>query len=67
MTYIDAYDTAVSTSLDDLTDFSDAYLVIKNMSATNADDINDLKKNKVFLIEGDGDAYWLLKQVNDTM
>lgn len=66
ITYIDAYDTAVSTSLDDLTDFSDAYLVIKNMSATNSDDINDLKKNKVFLIEGDGDAYWLLKQVNDT-
>lgn len=66
ISYIDAYDTAVSTSIDDLTDFSDAYLVIKNMSGTDEEDIKSLKKNKVFKVEGDGDAYWLLKEVNDT-
>lgn len=66
ITYIDAYDTAVSTSVDDLTDFSDAYLVLKNLGGTNPDDIQRLKDNKVFMVQGDGDAKWLIKDVNDT-
>lgn len=66
ITYIDAYDTAVSTSVDDLTDFSDAYLVLKNLGGTNPDDIQRLKDDKVFMVQGDGDAKWLIKDVNDT-
>ena len=46
ITYIDAYNTAVSTSVDDLTDFSDAYLVLKNLGGTTAEDIEELKKIK---------------------
>lgn len=66
ITYIDAYNTAVSTSVDDLTDFSDAYLVLKNLGGTTAEDIEKLKDNKVFMVQGDGDAKWLIKEVNDT-
>lgn len=66
ITYIDAYNTAVSTSVDDLTDFSDAYLVLKNLGGTTAEDIEELKRNKVFMVQGDGDAKWLIKEVNDT-
>ena len=66
ITYIDAYDTAVSTSIDDLTDFSDAYLVLKNLGGTNEDDIERIRIDKIFNVNGDGDAYWLIKQVNDT-
>lgn len=66
ITYIDAYDTAVSTSIDDLTDFSDAYLVLKNLGGTTPEDIKQLKDDKVFMVQGDGDAKWLIKEVNDT-
>lgn len=63
---IDAYNTATSTSLDDLTDFSDSYLVLENMGGTQAEDISNLKKNKVLLTAENGKVYWLTKQVNDT-
>ncbi len=66
ITYIDAYDTAVSTSIDDLTDFSDAYLVLKNLGGTTAEDIKEVKETKVLNVNGDGDAKWLIKEVNDT-
>lgn len=66
ITYIDAYDTAISTSIDDLTDFSDAYLVLKNLGGTTPEDIKQLKDDKVFMVQGDGDAKWLIKEVNDT-
>lgn len=66
ISYIDAYNTAISTSLDDLTDFSDAYLVLENMQGTDEEDIKAIKKNKVLLTSEDGKAYWLIKQVNDT-
>lgn len=66
ISYIDAYDTAVSTSIDDLTDFSDAYLVIENMQGTEDEDIENIKKDKIILTSEDGKVYWLIKQVNDT-
>lgn len=66
ISYIDAYNTAVSTSIDDLTDFSDAYLVMENMQGTTDEDIDGIKKDKVILTAEDGKVYWLIKQVNDT-
>lgn len=66
ISYIDAYNTAISTSLDDLTDFSDAYLVMENMQGTDEEDIEAIKKNRVILTSEDGKVYWLTKQVNDT-
>lgn len=66
ISYIDAYNTTVSTSIDDLTDFSDAYLVMENMQGTTDEDIEGINKNKIILTSEDGKVYWLIKQVNDT-
>ncbi|MBF2536422.1 phage portal protein [Listeria marthii] len=65
MTEIDGYDIAVSTSVDDLTDFTDAFLKIINMTETDSEDIEEAKKNKVFKVDGDGDVDWMIKTVND--
>lgn len=65
MSLIDSYNEAVSTSIDDLKDFSDAYLMLKNMGGTDGNDIKSLKENKVLLVEENGDAKWLIKNVND--
>lgn len=66
ITLIDAYNIAVSTSVDDLTDFSDAYLILINMGGTDDEDIKQMKEDKIMLINDNGDAKWLIKQVNDT-
>lgn len=66
LTLIDAYNEAVSTSIDDLKDFSDAYLMLKNMRGTDSEDIKSLKENKVLLVDENGDAKWLIKDVNDS-
>lgn len=66
ITLIDGYNEAVSTSLDDMKDFTDAILVLTNMQGTDEEDIKSLKKNKVMLLGENGDAKWLIKNVNDT-
>ncbi|PCN42279.1 phage portal protein [Brevibacillus laterosporus] len=66
MSLIDSYNQAVSASVDDLRDFTDAFLVLKNMSGTNQDDVDDMKKNKILLLDDDGEAEWLIKSVNDS-
>jgi len=63
---IDAYNTAQSDSVNDIQYFNDAYLKLKNMSGTSPEDIQEMKQNRVILVEGDGDADWLLKNINDT-
>ncbi len=65
ITLVDAYDKQQSNTQNDFDYFTDAYLKIKNMSDTNNSDINSMKENRVILIEGDGDADWLIKNVND--
>ncbi|AKA68537.1 phage portal protein [Clostridium scatologenes] len=62
---IDAYDKQQSNTQNDFDYFTDAYLKIKNMSDTENSDITSMKENRVILIEGDGDADWLIKNVND--
>ena len=66
ITLIDGYNEAVSTSLDDMKDFTDAILILTNMQGTDEEDIKSLKKNKVMLLGENGDAKWLIKNVNDT-
>lgn len=66
ITLIDGYNEAVSTSLDDMKDFTDAILVLTNMQGTDEEDIESLKKNKVMLLGENGEANWLIKNVNDT-
>ena len=63
---IDGYDEAASTSVDDMTDFTDALLVLTNVGGTDKETLKKIKEDKLMLIDDDGDAKWLIKQVNDS-
>lgn len=66
LSLVDAYNNATSLSMDDLTDFTDALLNIKNMSGTTAEDLKEAMKMKAIKTEGDGGVEWITKNVNDT-
>ncbi len=67
LTEVDAYDKAQSDTANDLEYFADAYLKIRNMSGTQDSDVDSMKRNRVILVDSDGDADWLTKQINDTV
>ncbi len=66
LTLIDAYDKAQSNIANDFEYFSDAYLILKGVSGTRAEDIEKMKKLRTMLFEDTGDAKWLLKDVQDS-
>ncbi len=66
ITLVDAYNMAQSLTLDDLMDFTDAFLLLRNMLGTDEKDMAKMRRDKAILLEGDGDASWLIKNVNDT-
>lgn len=66
MTLIDAYNTAQSNTLNDMEQFTDAYLVLVNLFDTNSADLKKAREDRTFLLGGDGDAKWLTKDVNDS-
>lgn len=63
---IDGYNEVTSTSVDDMKDFTDAILVLKNLSGTDEETMRNVKRDKVMKTDGDGGAEWLVKVVNDT-
>lgn len=63
---IDAYDKSQSDLANDFESFTDAFLVIRNMSGTTDEDLQDMKRKRVILVDDDGEADWLVKQMNDT-
>lgn len=62
---IDAYNKVQNETLQDMTDFTDAYLKLIDLGGTNPEDIEQMKKDKVLLLNNGGDADWLIKNVND--
>lgn len=66
ITLIDAYNTAVSDSINDIEYWNDAYLLLKNLDATTQEDIIAMKENRVLLVDGEGDANFISKNVQDT-
>ena len=62
---IDAYELIVADSANEINYMNDAYLLLKNYTATEDSDIADMKNNRIILIDEDGDAQWLTKNVND--
>ena len=66
MSLVDAYNKAESLTLDDMEDFTDAYLVLKGMGGTSSEDVDELRKNKVLTLDEGGGAEWLIKNLNDT-
>lgn len=65
LSLVDAYNLANSDSLNDISYLNDAYLMLKNLISTDESDIADMKRNRVMLVDGDGDAQWLVKNIND--
>lgn len=61
----DAYNELLSGNVDAFNDFSDAYLVLKGVTA-DADDLAAMKQHRVLMIDNDADAHFLTKNVNDT-
>ena len=72
MSLVDAYNKTQSFNLDDMEDFTNAYLVLKGFGYAGGDkegrneDIRQMRQNKVLLIDEDGGAEWLIKNINDT-
>lgn len=65
LSLIDAYNLAVSDSVNDINYFNDAYLLLKNLIGTEPEEVEEMKNNRIMLTDEDGDAKWLVKQVND--
>lgn len=57
---IDAYDTAVSDTVNNLDYFADAYLAISD-STLEPEDIGPMKENRVMLLNDGAKAEWLVK------
>ena len=67
LSLVDAYNMTQSLSLDDLMDFTDAFLVLKGMGDTDSEDIKKLRHDKVILLDdSNGGADWLIKNLNDS-
>ena len=62
---IDAYDKAQSDTANDFEEFTDAFLCLVNLSGTEKEDIQKLKEDKVLLLDEQGQAEWLIKNIND--
>lgn len=65
LTLVDAYNKAQSLTLDDMEDFTDAFLVLKGMGGTTGDDVKELRKEKAIILDDGGSAEWLIKNIND--
>ena len=62
---IDAYDKSQSDTANDFEEFTDAFLCLVNMNATEDEDIKKLATDKILLLDKEGQAYWLIKEIND--
>lgn len=66
MTLQDAYNKLLSAEVDDFESFADAYLVLKNLSGTQPEDLADAKRTRAFMIDSDADVSYLTKDISDT-
>jgi SPP1 family phage portal protein len=63
---IDAYELICSDTTNEIQYFNDAYLVVKNLMMTDDSDIQDMKNNRIIMLDDQGEANWLTKNINDT-
>ena len=65
LTLVDAYNMAQSLTLDDMQDFTDAFLLLTGMGGTDSEDVKKLRRDKVIMLDEGGGAQWLIKNIND--
>ncbi len=63
---IDAYDKIQSDSVNDMEYFADAYLALTGVDGLEADDVANMKENRVITLPEGSAAQWLIKTINDT-
>ena len=62
---IDAIDKILSDSANELESFANAYLLIKGYQGTQPEDVQAMRQNGVLLLDQQGDAEWLIKNINN--
>jgi len=62
----DAYNRTFSDSVNEVNYQADAYLVLKNMEETEAEDLQNMRRNRSLLLPAEGEAFFLNRNVNDT-
>lgn len=60
----DALNKILSDNVNDFESFVDAYLCLEGMQGTTPEAIEEMKTNRVLLLDPDSKAYWLTKTVN---
>lgn len=65
ITLNDAYNLLESDDINESDYSNDAYLVLRNM-VTDEKSVKEMKENRVIELDGDGEATWLIKTINDT-
>lgn len=65
MSLQDAYNNLLSAEIDDFDAFADAYLILKGVTA-DSDDLADMKRNRVLLMDAEDSAEYLTKNISDT-
>ena len=65
-TLVDAYNEVISSNMCDIKDVSNAIMKIINASGTDDETIFEIIKQGFVRVEGDGDAQWLTKDINDS-
>lgn len=63
---VDAIESIISSTINEIVYFDNAYLHLKNLSSTDNSDIQDMKNNRVILTEDDGEVEFITKDINDT-
>lgn len=67
ITLNDMYNKNEADISNDIDYFSNAYLILENMSGTKDEDIKQINENRVILTSENGKAYFLTKQLNDAV
>lgn len=62
---VDAIESIISSSVNEIEYFDNAYMVLKGLNATSQEDIDDMKNNRVLMVQGDGEVSFLTKSIND--
>lgn len=61
----DAYNSLLSDEVNDFEAFVDAYMIMRNLSATE-EELATMKATRTILIDGDSDVSYLTKSISDT-
>ena len=61
----DAYNALLSDEVNDFQSFVDAYMVMKNLTASE-EELAEMKRTRTILIDGESDVSYLTKDISDT-